>query len=571
MYRFVVCSIFLIAVTLTSIAQKMPEHKKKTYVAPDGKFYVQKDLPVYLWLSVSPDENSEKYRLWSHETVQYSNPMYFDTEGWNSVRSPSAVDTSTHKVIYPKRDIVFEVYADSKPPVTKIDYGDVKPFEYNGKMNVGSGAQVRLSASDALSGVENIYFSVDSGAYKPYSTPIEINMEKEYHIKYYAVDNVGNVESLHEVTVMYDKTSPVSKLEIDGDQYENILSNRSKIVLTSEDKGIGSKAIYYSIDSNSEKQYSIPILAAYLSQDDHTISYYAIDRVGNKESAQSYSFYVDKTPPTIIEEIMGKSFFSGGKEYSSGKTRLKLTSFDNKAGVKEVRYSVNNGEYKLYDAPVFLTQVSGNLLIKSYAVDNVNNRSNSQTANEKTNIPYIDLTGPDLSFAFKGPKFETRDTIFISKNTSVILKASDSEAGLNHIEYNIEGNNPIEYQDPFSIEKEGYSSIDFTGFDNVDNTSTESFGVKIDNTGPKISYAFGTSWLRKEDGLFVYPSHTVLFIIATDAVVGFQKMSYSLNGGSDTEYTGIIKGLPKGRNELIVKAYDKLGNSSEEKLNFIIE
>jgi hypothetical protein len=66
--------------------------------------------------------------------------------------------------------------------------------------------------------------------------------------------------------------------------------------------------------------------------------------------------------------VLGKSFFSGGKEFSSGKSRLKLTSFDNKAGVKEVRYSVNNGEYQLYDSPVFLTQSAGNLIIKSYAV-----------------------------------------------------------------------------------------------------------------------------------------------------------------------------------------------------------
>jgi len=570
MIRSVVC-IFLSALYLNLFSQPVPSHEKKIYISPEGTLYIQKDLPIYLWLSTSSDEKSETYRLWSEVTKPYSNPMYLDTEGWNTVRSPSAVDTSTRQTIYPLRDIVFEVYADSKYPITTIDYGDIKPFSSEGKLHVGSGALIRLTANDELSGVENIYFSVDGNDYKPYSAPLEINREKEYQIKYYAIDHVGNTEPLHEIIIVYDRTAPVSKLEVEGDRYENILSNRSKIILTADDKGSGYKTIYYSIDNGIEKAYSTPILAGYLSQDDHTIAFYAEDKVGNKEPVQNVSFYVDKTPPTIIEEIMGKSFFSGGKEFSSGKTRLKLTSFDNKAGVKEVRYSVNGGEYELYDNPVFLTQSSGNLLIKSYAVDHVNNRSNSQTANEKTNIPYIDLTGPDLGFSFTGPKFESRDTIFISNNTSILLKGSDSEAGLNHIEYNVNGSNPIEYVTPFSIPDGGYSTVDFTGFDNVDNTSAKSFGIKTDNTGPVISHAFGTSWLRKEEGLAIYPSHTVLFISATDAVVGFQRMTFVLNGGTEQEYTGIIKNLPKGTNELKIRAFDKLGNSTEQELSFIIE
>jgi hypothetical protein len=329
------------------------------------------------------------------------------------------------------------------------------------------------------------------------------------------VDNVGNAEAVHEQTLVLDKSAPVTKLEVDGDRYENILSGRSKIVLTTEDKSSGITAIYYAIDSSSQKVYASPILAAYLSQDDHSLNYFAVDHVGNKEQPQTFSFYVDKTPPTIIEDVMGKSYFTGGKEFSSGKSRLKLTSFDNKAGVKEVRYSVNNGEYQLYDNPVFLTQSSGNLLIKSYAVDNVNNRSTSQTANERTSIPYIDLTGPELGHSLIGPQFTTRDTVFISKQTKIQLKAIDNEAGLNHIEYSVNGSNPLDFTEPFTLDEEGFNTIDFTGFDNVDNTNASAFSVKTDNTGPIIGITFGTSSLRKEGNIEVYPAHTVIFLTAT--------------------------------------------------------
>jgi len=245
--------------------QQLPVHEKKVFLAPNGNIYIQKQLPVYLWLSVDPDKSSEKYRLWSEETYQFSNPMYFDTEGWNTVRSPSAVDTSSRVPVYPLRDIVFEVYADSKPPKTSVDFGESKPVLFENKLQVGKGTHVKFSARDELSGVENIYYSVDGADYKAFTEDLDINIEKEYHIKYYAADNVGNVEDLQEITLIYDVSAPETKLEIDGDKYDNILSGRSKIKLLSDDKGTGIKSIYYAIDEGSDKLYTTPIPAAYFA------------------------------------------------------------------------------------------------------------------------------------------------------------------------------------------------------------------------------------------------------------------------------------------------------------------
>jgi len=565
----IISSVLLFFLIAQVFSQEQPTYQKKVYVSPDGKMFINKDLPVYLWLSTSPDNTSEKYRLWSEESAKYSNPLYFDAEGYNSFRSPSAVDTSTRKIIMPKQDIVFEIYADDIAPVTKIEYNNTVVYSHEGKINIGGGASIILKANDLLSGVENIYYSLDGAAYMPYKSEITFAAEKEYILKYYSVDNVGNVEKTHELSLKYDKSMPVTKLEIEGDQFENILSGRAKIILKTEDAGI--KQIYYSIDSGMQKVYLSPILAEYISQGEHSIRYFAIDHVGNKELEKNYSFYVDKTPPTIIEEIIGNTFFSNGKEFSSGKSRLKLTSFDNKAGVKEVKYSVNNGEYQLYDKPVFLSQSSGNLDIKSYAVDNVNNKSISQAANEKTNIPYIDLSGPQLSYSYSGPQFKTRDTIFINSKSKIQLKGTDTESGMNRIEYSVNGKDPQQYSGPFSEEKEGYSKIDFTGFDNVENTSLSSFGFKVDNTGPEISCTFGTEPTGIKEGLSIYPSHTVIFLAATDRIVGFQKMTFKLNNGKQQEYLGLIRNLPKGENTISVIASDQLGNTCEKEIQFIIE
>lgn len=561
--------------TVCIFAQEKIVHEKKLYKAPDGKLYIQKELPVYIWLSTSPDEKAQKYRLYSEETPQYNNPMYFDTEGYNTVRSPSAVDTSTKKTVYPLRDIIFEVYTDSKAPSTKIEFGDGSEYVKDGKTYISKDAHLNITSRDATSGVNVIYYSINQEPFQVYKEPIPLSEEKEYLVKYYAIDNVGNDEEIHEITIVYDKSSPTSKLEIIGDEHETVISGRSKLKLSSVDVGVGMKKTMYSIDDNPEKVYKTEISAVNLAQGGHTIRYYGIDQIGNTESVKTYEFYIDKTPPTIIEEVLGKSFFANGKEFSSGKSRLKLTSFDNKAGVKEIKYSINGSEYKVYDKPVFLTQASGNLLIKAYAVDNVNNKSASQIANEKTTIPYIDLTGPTLSHSFTDPKFTSRDTIFINKETRIALKAYDSESGMHRIEYRIGSDEIKTYENPFSIADEGVYQVSFTGYDNVENTSSSEFFFKVDNTGPVISYQHSImshKMNKSSSGTTkIYPKHLILFLSASDNEVGLNNMTYQINNSNNKTYTGPISGFTSGEKTIKITAWDKLGNSSETSLNFIIE
>lgn len=562
----VLASLFSVLV----FAQQKPTYQPTTYISPDGKLYIQKDLGLYVWLSTSEDENSKKYRLKSEESAKYSNPMYLDAEGFNSLRSPSAVDPETKKPIYPLQDIVFEVYADGLAPNTKTSFGDYNPFQLEGKLYVKGNTQLTLSASDAQSGVKEIMYSVNGEAYKQYTQAISFNEEKDYAIKYYAVDNVGNDEEVKEITVVYDKTPPATKREIDKDEHENIISARSTISLSAEDDGAGLKKIIYKINEGDEYAYKQAIRASYLSQGEHTLTYYSIDKVGNQEAAITYTFYVDKTAPTIIEEVIGKSFFANGKEFSSGKSQLKLTAFDNKAGVKEIKYSINDGEYLTYTKPVFLSQTSGNLTIKTYAVDNVNNKSTSQTANQKTAIPYIDLSGPTLSHSLSGPKFTARDTIFINSKTKISLKARDLESGVNRIEYNIDGASSVTFEEPFTLEKEGVHIISYIGYDNVENTSSAALIVKVDNSGPEINHQFSAATLGNSNTLPSYPKYVILFLSGFDNVTGLENIRYGFNDAPSKTYTIPITGFSSGEKLIKLTATDKLGNKTEKELKFHI-
>lgn len=565
----------LALLTITNIQSQEPlKHEKKTFRDSDGKLYINKDLPVYLWLSTDP--SGEKHQLKSEATEQYTNPMYLDTEGRNTVRSPWCVDQETKKTVIPRQDVLFEVYADSRSPITSFEYNAQGTYVVEGVIYSKPGFQFSLKTNDALSGVDKLYYSINGKAFQEYSSPITFTDEKLYTIKYYAVDKVGNPENIKSKKVEIDKSSPKTSYKVEGDFHNDILSLRSEIKLTANDAASGVSSIHYKIDDQYERNYSSPVKMWGLDEGDHKIAYYAKDNLGNIEKTNTYNFFIDKTPPKILEDIVGNNYVSGGVQYASGRSQLKLTAIDNKAGVKEIKYSINGKAYMVYTKPIYLSDNKGNLSVKTYAVDNVNNKNYKKKMDTKGNVPYIDLTGPDLSHSFIGNKFSTNDTMFINENTKIKLKAYDSEAGANHITYNIDNGNVKAYKEPFQINEEGFHEIEFTGYDNVDNTNTKDFGVFVDNKGPEIFTRFSVLSRKKKKidnkELDVYPSHVMLFISATDSYVGNEKIYYSINGGQFKKFYRFIEGFSSGKKYTVdIKAYDQLQNKKEDTVQFYIK
>ena len=559
-----------------TFAQTKPEHKPKVYRSPEGRLFINKSLGVYLRLATSPDEDAESYLLKSEITTEYSNPMYFDTEGYNTFRSPSAVDTVTKKPVYPQKDVIFEVYSDSEPPDSKISYGDAGRTFIRSKLYLGSGASIVLESRDVTSGTDKTYVSVNSSDYKEYTQPIPVNEQKEYTIKYYSVDNVGNAEEDNEITFVVDTESPVTSHTIEGDQEENVLSGRSKITLSATDNSSGIRRTYYQIDGGKPRIYSGTIYMKYLSQGEHTLTYYSVDKVKNREEKKDYVFFLDKTPPIVVEEVLGDQFYINGKAYSSGRTKLKITAVDNKAGVKEIYYSIDRGEKQLYEKPFYLPSQSGSVVIRSYAVDKVNNMSGTTVENSRTHATYIDLTGPSLDYNFSGHTFKYRDTIYISGETKIVLKAYDSESGLNKITYSLDKLSEMTYNEPFTINSEGRHEISYFGYDNVNNSNVSRFTFYADLSGPEIVVLYSivphSQTVIEDDEVPVFPSHTEIYIGATDQKVGNDKIYYSINGNSEKLYRGIISGFQNNKEYNIrIRAVDKLDNASEKEVQFKVE
>ncbi len=158
----------------------------------DGKLYYNKNLPVYLWISTSPDDNSKDILMTSQTTKSYVNPMYFDTEGYNTLRTSYAVDTNTKKVAYPSKQVIFKVYADGYAPTISAHFSGIRKYYTGAKAVYKSGLKIKLYAKDYISGVENIYYSINNSEFRKYNNPVEFNENGSYCFKFYALDNTGN-------------------------------------------------------------------------------------------------------------------------------------------------------------------------------------------------------------------------------------------------------------------------------------------------------------------------------------------------------------------------------------------
>ena len=575
--KFILFIIFILETSSGLYAQKVPEHPKKAYQSAEGKLFWPKDLPVYIRLSASDADSANSFLMKSEQTKKHTNPYYLDTEGINYIRSKWAVDPKSKQTVYPKFEVMWEVYRDGTPPVSQMKINDGNSFKRKRKIYLSQKAEITFSAQDAMSGVAEIYYSIDEKPFQPFENPVKLEQEKEYIIKSYSIDHTGNVEDLNEQKIILDFTTPTSSNTVEGTYFEQILSGKNSIKLTASDESAGVASIYYQLDTLVKKKYYKPVSLDQLEEGDHQIYYYAVDSLGNEEPKQSLSFYIDNTPPIITSDLLGDSFITNGKEYSSGRTRVKLTAIDNKAGVKIIYYSIEGGEYQVYEKPFFLPSKQGEVKISYYAVDQVNNQSYQSAGRDATfTSPYLDLTAPRLSHQFVGDTYQSRDTIFINTDTKVKLQGNDSESGMKNIVYKFNGAVDSIYNQPFTINKAGLHEINMIGYDNVNNSNSHRFFVNVDSEAPEITSIFSVKPYDSEvidsEKIPILPRQTQIFLAATDDKVGLQSISYAINGQEKQYYNNAISGFGADKiYHIAIEVIDKLGNQSTQSIKFKVK
>lgn len=586
-----ICAIFsvLLLISYSHYAQQTLPEDKQIFRADDDKLYINKDLGLYLWISTSPDPNAEKIRLTSDSSKKYSNPMYLDTEGYNSIRHKSAVNPATHEIIYPLQDVIFEVYADGLNPKSSADYhaGSVKKL--NSKKYFSGDLKIELHSVDATSGIQSLQYKLNESSFLEYKETLISFKEGENILEYYATDKVGNKEMMNKEVFYIDNTAPKTEYQIDGNRSDKYISADALIKLIAADNISGVKATYYKINKGAFVRYINPIPVKVFTTDETSLSFYSEDNLGNKENVKTiggkesviqvegnsstqnllFEFYIDREPPQVTLEI-DMDLYKGKYSYVSPRSHFKIIAEDEKSGVDKVFFSINNPLVEnLYKDP-FGIETGGLQIIRIKSTDFVGNVS--PLLNKSF---YCDVNAPVSKLSIGSPKFLSRDTLFVTEDTPIILTATDDQSGISFIQYAFEKAEPVTYLKPFTISTPGLNTIKYFASDNVNNKEAiKTQSVFVDNLPPVILYHFsvesiGTKNVRDEV-YTIYPTNTMLYIAATDARSGGEKIEYTINGGLLLTENPVKSFLP-GNYIVKVNAFDVLGNKSTQEIKFAIE
>jgi hypothetical protein len=533
------------------------------HIDSTGRLFVNPGTPVYLYISTSPT-GEDAVRVKSIQPE--GNPMYWDGHG---------VHYLTHMDLYLGRKIRFDLFADGLAPKTSPNFDTKEGIQRGQKIFLSGNAVLELAAHDPDAGVKEIYYSVNESEFRPYSQPFTFDKDGEFTVRFYAIDNVGNREDEGERIIVIDTTPPTTTLTINGAHHDEVLASSSRLELNAIDS-LSIRHTLYSINSGKDTPYNKPITLSNLSEGEHSISWFSVDDVGNTEETQTYTFFVDRTPPMVFEEISGNTYMVAGREYSSGRSQLRIVAVDNKAGVKEIFYSINNSPFQLYEKPIFLSEITGALTVRSYAIDNVGNKGTSDAQGQQFAMPEVDITGPNITHSFTGKRITLRDTTWIGPNTKININAADKGSGLNRIEYRLSDGLPQEYSASFNIAKEGYHNVNCSAWDNVENLNIASFSFGVDTKAPQLFYHFSVKPHKKHiaDGaeLNVFSPNMQLFVAATDDKVGVDRITVTVNEGRERSYSQPLSGFkPNQLNTVTLKAMDRLGNESSQTITFWVE
>lgn len=552
-------------------APQVPAHPHKIYVdEKQNKLFWPMDKPFWVRLAASPDADAPSYLLQrvapesDVSTEKYNKQgIALEIQGKQFVRWFNYVT---------KQNVNLEFFTDGEPPRTKATCGGAPTATVAQKTYYGKGLRCSLASEDELSGVETTYLSIDGAPYKPYPGEIPLDKEKEVALRYYAVDHVGYAEAPSTLQFTVDLSAPVTSDAITGNALGNVLSTQARFRITSTDALSG----VANVQARFDKQEFKPVTTGEVSVEslpdgEHSLSYYAVDRVSNRETEHVVPFYLDRTPPTVGAAVVGDLFeAANGVRYVSGRSQARLTAEDNKSGVDKIEYSFDGARFQQYASVFPLPVKSGAGRLSYRAADKLGNTSAVAV------LPYsMDLTAPQSTHRIVGPQDQQRSDVYIIGATRIELAATDDASGVKQIQYQTEdAAEPQVYTGPLSFPEEGRRLLRYWSTDRVNNRELDQALVLItDNTPPQIfaNFSLAATSAGGSQSAPVYRRQTSLFLGATDNAAGVHKIYYSINGGKEAEYKTPLVLDREGTFDLLIRADDNVGNQSTKRLHFVVK
>lgn len=315
----------------------------------------------------------------------------------------------------------------------------------------------------------------------------------------------------------------------------------------------GVKATTYTLNG-AKSNYSAPLNMNKEGQ--QNVSYESVDQVGNLESSSSRSFVVDLTAPTTS---ITKNGDQSGDIYSA-RSYFSLSPTDALSGVDYTTFNFDNGSKK-YGTRVSLSSLSdGEHTVYWNSEDEVDN---SETPNSYTF--YLDRIAPVSSIAIQGDLCEG-PIDYISERSKFNLTSTDNKAGVQSIEYALDGRNYSTFNNALNLPNEnGYVTVSYRATDKVNNLSrVRTKTYYLDNVDPSTSITYGAPQFFKQGELFI-TSNTPVSLRARDNASGVVKTEYKIDQGSSNTYSSSFTVPNEGPHTLSFNSTDCVQNQESAK------
>jgi len=294
---------------------------------------------------------------------------------------------------------------DRTPPVTTASVPDPFPSGwYAGPVTL------TLNALDTLSDVDVTYYSVDNGAPQVYSGPFTFSLGGVHEIRFWSVDNAGNVEDSsaadHVITIKIDNIPPTitgfASPAPNGNGWNN-----TPVTVT-----------FYCQDNESGIASCPDPVTLSTEGANQSVLGTAKDNAGNTESTTVGGIKIDLTPPVTASDA------PPGWTNNAGVT-VNLSATDNLSGVAQTYWQLDGGSTQT--GTTITVSGEGIHSLTFWSVDNADNVEGAKSAEVK-----IDRTPPQITLQWPGASISDGQSFYFGDvPPAPTCLASDALSGVN--------------------------------------------------------------------------------------------------------------------------------------------
>jgi hypothetical protein len=269
-------------------------------------------------------ENLQNWNLIPSVTYTGSSFSLTGAEGNYSIRY-WAVDN----VLNQESFFEIQIIVDNSPPVTSIDFlnPNYRANATSDIFNITNYTPINITSIDggpAPVGVDYIEYLVDDDldlgngditGWVNYTGLFELTgyLDGDYAIHYHAVDLLGNIEIVKNITIIVDSSPPQTDLILNGTSYSTVgsranntywITPATQLIISGDDMGnppVGFNITQYWLDGNDLGTFE-GLLEFDLSAQphgSHALEFRSIDHLTNTEGLNVYTIIIDDAGPDI--------------------------------------------------------------------------------------------------------------------------------------------------------------------------------------------------------------------------------------------------------------------------------